>query len=452
MTRAASEAWHQPVTQVAVGLRIGATAEGHPVPDRPVGTLTLEGTRPVFVYDPAFLADPLPLSPLQLPAHAGAYRHADPDFEHLPGLLADALPDGWGRLLHDRAYARAGRALDTVTALDRLAAVGHAAMGALVFDPAIPLGVDAAHEAEAELDLDAVAAQAQRLAAGSDEAVLPALQLGGGAPGGARPKALIGLRREADRVHGIAGVTPAMVRGEAHALPDDYAPWLVKFTSHEDHARFGPDVGTVEACYAVMARRAGLTMAETTLLTDAAGRRHFATARFDRAGPGGRQRVHVHTAGGLLHASFRLPSLDYAALFQLTGALTRSPAQLRELFRRMVFNVYAYNRDDHAKNFAFRMTADGTWTLAPAYDLMFSPGMHGRHATAIDGVDDWPTRAGLLQLGERHRLARQDLEQDLAQVREAVAAGPALAREWGCARSTCAMLQTHFEEIARRAG
>lgn len=439
-----------PVTRVAVGLRFGATRAGDPVPDRRIGTLALDRGIPVFFYDSSFLADPLPLSPFHMPVRLGAFRHAERDFEWLPGLLADALPDGWGRLLHDRAFQRAGRGLDTVTALDRLVAVGHAAMGALVFDPVQAPRTNGSRDVAA-FDLADIAAQAQRLIEGSDEEVLPALQLGGGSPGGARPKALIGLRRDAYGVRLVAGVSRDYLTGKTLALPADYDAWLVKFASDEDRRLFGPDVGAVEACYAEMARRAGLAVPETMLLTDAAGTRHFAIARFDRFGPGSAHRVHMHTAGGLLHASFRLPSLDYNALFQLTWALTHSYVHVRELFRRMAFNVFAYNRDDHAKNFAYIMESDGTWALAPGYDLMFSTGINGRHSTSIDGVDDWPTRDGLLRLGQRHQLTSRDMAHDLDQVLTAVASGPALASKLGCAPTTRAALQLRFEEVRRRA-
>jgi serine/threonine protein kinase HipA of HipAB toxin-antitoxin module len=40
----------------------------------------------------------------------------------------------------------------------------------------------------------------------------------------------------------------------------------------------------------------------------------------------------------------------------------------------MVFNVLTHNRDDHVKNFAFRLNEEGGWELAPAYDLVFAPG------------------------------------------------------------------------------
>jgi serine/threonine-protein kinase HipA len=50
------------------------------------------------------------------------------------------------------------------------------------------------------------------------------------------------------------------------------------------------------------------------------------------------------------------------------------PAAVVEGYRRMVFNILAINQDDHVKNLSFHMYPDGSWTLAPAYDLTFAKG------------------------------------------------------------------------------
>ncbi len=423
---------------------------GVAVPDRVVGTLALHEGRPLFFYHDAFYLDPLPLSPFRLAVGPGPHTHDDRAFDWLPGLLADALPDGWGRRLQDPAFRRAGKRLDDITPLDRLLAVGHAAMGALIFEPASPLLPERESTDPLAFDLGAVAAQTARLLEGSEEAVLDAVMLTGGPPGGARPKSVIGLAT-GDPVRLVAGVTPEMASGTDLALPDAYDAWLVKFANDEDRRLFGEDVGAVEAAYARVAERAGLAMPPTRLLTDATGQRHFAVQRFDRFGPGGRGRVHMHTAGGLLHASFREPSLDYEGLLALTWQLTGSYAEVRQTFRRMAFNVFMYNRDDHAKNFAFLMEADGSWSLAPAYDLMYSTGMNGRHTTAISGVDDWPTLAQLSAVGRQASLETAHVAADLDKVRSAVADVTTVLRDLGCARDTIALLTSRFDEVERRA-
>ena len=57
--------------------------------------------------------------------------------------------------------------------------------------------------------------------------------------------------------------------------------------------------------------------------------------------------------------------------------------QVEEMYRRMAFNLVCDNKDDHAKNFSF-ICRDGVWSLAPAYDITFSPeGSNGQHATSL---------------------------------------------------------------------
>ena len=109
--------------------------------------------------------------------------------------------------------------------------------------------------------------------------------------------------------------------------------------------------------------------------------RYFAIERFDYAPDG--QKVHVLTASALLKTDFRNQDVDYTNLLALTGYLTQDPAQVEEMFRRMVMNLVAMNKDDHAKNFSF-ICSDGKWSLAPAYDITYSPaGSNGEHATSL---------------------------------------------------------------------
>ena len=56
------------------------------------------------------------------------------------------------------------------------------------------------------------------------------------------------------------------------------------------------------------------------------------------------------------------------------------------MYRRMCFNVYAHNRDDHAKNFSFLYEEEKKcWRLSPAYDLTYSTTYYGEHTTTVDG-------------------------------------------------------------------
>jgi serine/threonine-protein kinase HipA len=129
---------------------------------------------------------------------------------------------------------------------------------------------------------------------------------------------------------------------------------------------------------------------------------YFGIVRFDRIG--GRvntQKVHMATAAALLEADFRTPCLDYHSLMKLTKIITRGDEQdIENMFRRACFNVFAHNRDDHAKNFTYiyDVKSDG-WRLSPAYDLTYSNTYFGEHTTSVDGNGKNPSKKELLNVG-----------------------------------------------------
>ena len=86
---------------------------------RKVGRLAAQARRILFEYDPAFIAAGVDLSPFKLPLRPGI-AVADPEpFDGLFGVFNDSLPDGWGRLLLDRAVERAGIARGTLRGVSR---------------------------------------------------------------------------------------------------------------------------------------------------------------------------------------------------------------------------------------------------------------------------------------------------------------------------------------------
>ncbi len=72
------------------------------------------------------------------------------------------------------------------------------------------------------------------------------------------------------------------------------------------------------------------------------------------------------------------------------------------MYRRMCFNVYAHNRDDHSKNFSFIYSEEGRkWHLSPAYDLTYSNTYYGEHTTTVDGNGRNPGKHDLLAVGKK---------------------------------------------------
>jgi len=142
-------------------------------------------------------------------------------------------------------------------------------------------------------------------------------------------------------------------------------------------------VGPLEAAYADMARAARVNVTASRLIHTDRGPGYFSTQRFDRGHDG--TRVHAATLAGLLDVNWAIPNMDYNGVMGAVRFFTRNEAAVVEMFRRMVFNVIAGNRDDHTKQHSFLMDASGQWTLAPAYDLTFSSGPGGHHYLMVAG-------------------------------------------------------------------
>ncbi|MBC8317227.1 MAG: type II toxin-antitoxin system HipA family toxin [Desulfobulbaceae bacterium] len=354
-----------------------------------VGTLVQQGHRLFFEYNSQWINRGLELSPFTLPLRPGLYEHTNREFGPLFGLFDDSLPDGWGLLLMDRYFRKIGFDPVTISPLERLVYLGEQTMGALTYHPPRDRSI-----AEPTLfDLHKLAKHSQEIFAGDPTDVLPQLLRAGGGPGGARPKVLIGYNP----------ATSEIISGEDN-LPDGFEHWIVKFSAREE-AR---DAGPVEYAYSLMAREAGIEMPETHLFKTDQGDCFFATKRFDRET--GNHRHHIHTFGNLIEADFRLPNCDYADLLKVTGILTKNHEEVIRVFRLMVFNVLAHNRDDHVKNFSFILDdASGGWMLAPAYDLVFTSGPGGEHTTTIAGEGRNPLKRHLFQLADQF-----DINQRLA--------------------------------------
>ena len=381
-----------------------------------VGTLGELDRGIAFEYDPAFVRAGRSLSPFKLQLAVGLQV---PDAARaLHGLFEDSLPDYWGRIVMDRHFTRLGRDPRRTTALDRLAYLGRRCLGALTYHPCSE--PDTAAE---PLDLSQAAAECRAIYEGSVTDMLPVIRRAAGSAGGARPKILVGIRGD-------------NILSGADDLPDTHEPWLLKFTAPGED-RY---CGLIEFIYSDLARAAGIDMPETRLFTLARNERCFGVRRFDRQGAA---RRHMHTLANLLHVDIHRSTLDYRDLLEVVVHLTRNDADVRECFRRMVFNLLTHNRDDHAKNFAFLMDRNGEWRLSPAYDLTFVEGPGGEHWMSFHGEGRTPTWHHLRQLGTAAGLELRTMLQILDQVRAGVA-------RWTTAAKATKLPAAHIRDIDRR--
>ncbi len=384
-----------------------------------MGRLAYKNRRIAFEYTAEFLELGFDLSPFKLPLKPGVQFATDGVFEGLFGVFNDSLPDGWGRLLIDRKLINQGIFPNNLTPLDRLKYVGTHGMGALQYRPAYP----ATSMESKELELDQLAQECSQFKATEEEHFLDELIYLNGSSAGARPKILVSLDPHTK-----------LIRPSDNQRNHTHPDWIIKFRSPTDPR----DVGSIEYAYHLMAIAAGVTVPEARLFKSKLCSGYFGVKRFDR---NEKTFLHAHTLSGLLHADHRMPSLDYEAVMKATAILTRSAAEQKKQFRNAAFNVFAHNRDDHAKNFSFLMDAQGIWTVSPAYDLTFSAGPGGEHCTTIMGNGRSPSTADLLKLAAVSGLDHREALAVLEQVQEAVSRWKRFAEEADVSKSSTQLIQ-----------
>lgn len=337
-----------------------------------VGTLqmTPDGRSCAFEYSREWLSSGFALSPFELPLTSDIIFSEPDKFDRNFAVFEDSIPDGYGLYLIDRMLRKSGFQLRNLNPLQRLAIVGSSGMGALRYEPAVSL--DSIKAGVSIEELDDIQRKALEILSEKGEGDESLLYYNSANSGGARPKVVMA---DLDGSH-----------------------WLVKFRHTYDSA----EIGKEEYLYMSTAAKCGINIPRIRLLKD----RYFAIERFDIEDGRG---VHVVTAAALLKSDFRNQDADYTNLLALTGYLTQNPHQVEEMYRRMVFNLVCDNKDDHIKNFSF-ICRKGVWSLAPAYDITYSPeGSNGQHATSLF-YDGNPARDLVIKAGTRIRIPKATCE------------------------------------------
>lgn len=353
-----------------------------------VGTLAMTADhKAAFQYSEEWIENGFPISPFSLPLKKQVFVPTKDYFDGLFGVFADSLPDNWGRLLLDRLLRAHKQNPDKLTVLDRLAIVGKSGMGALTYYPEKKID-----EQYGDVDLDELAEQCRKILNTEYSDRLDELYRLGGTSGGARPKIM------------------TTVNGEE---------WIIKFPAHVD----GENAGKMEYDYSCCAKKCGIIMSETRLFSSENCEGYFGIKRFDRiSDKNGTKRIHMLTAAALLELNFEHPSLDYHSLMKLTKILTRdNEKDVENMFRRMCFNVFAHNRDDHSKNFTYLYDETGDrWNLSPAYDLTYSNTYYGEHTTTVDGNGRNPGRKELLAVGMTAGMKKSSCERIIDEIQTCV--------------------------------
>ena len=411
----------------------------------PVGTFRWDEQYEVvrFEYDNSFVGRGLEPSPLMMPVREGRiYSFGDLDketFKGLPGMLADSLPDTYGRTLFDKWLALTGRT--SSNPIETLCFLGKRCMGALEFEPAM----DIAYDKNAKFEIDSlvnVASEAlsQKSSFGvnlNDDkkaAIAEILRLGTSA-GGQRAKAIIAYNKATGEVRS----------GQVEA-PSGFDYYLIKLDGVSATAGFKEtgNHGRLEYSFYKLAKACGIKMIECSLIEEN-GRAHFLTKRFDRENG---KKIHMQTLCGIAHFDYRLHrAYSYEQAFNVMRALRLSYSEAQEMFRRMVFNVVVRNQDDHTKNISFLMDESGKWRLSPAYDMGYAYNPNGRwtatHQMSINGKFDEITREDLLFFAQQNNI--KEAADIIDETCEVVSHWPEIANDCGVLPEIINTIFPHFQ-------
>lgn len=371
-----------------------------------------------FQYDEEFFKSNIEISPIKMPLSTATYTFPalpEQTFHGLPGMVADSLPDKFGNIVINRYLESQGRTADSLSVIEKLCYTGKRGMGALEYEPSQELTT-----INETVDLDALTKLASEILSEKEQIhiekndnLMAQLMECGSSVGGARAKTLIAWNPETNDIRS----------GQINA-GKGYEYWLLKFDNiknnkDKDSRPDDSEYTKVEYAYYLMALDAGIEMSECRLYKEN-GSSHFMTKRFDRKGIKG-EKLHMQSLCALAHMDFNSPRVySYEEAFVVMKQLKLPYNDFVQLFRRMVFNEYAKNYDDHTKNISFLMDKKGVWSLSPAYDITFSYRKDSiwvsAHQMLINGKSDNITKEDMLKVAEKAGIKKSDAVKSIEQI------------------------------------
>lgn len=340
------------------------------------------------------------------------------------GVFLDSMPDTWGRTLMKRRAAiearKEGKTAAVLYDIDFLLGVDdRSRMGALRFktDPSGDFLSNDSSSTPPWSHVRELQHAAALIESGEDLAEaqkwLTILVAPGSSLGGARPKANI-LDAHGDL-------------------------WIAKFPSRNDTI----DKGAWEYVAFKLAKAAGIEMADSRIEKVTGNYHTFFTRRFDRDKS---DRIHFASAMTMTGKNEEMikdipPSyLDIAEFIQFSGS--RITEDLHQLWRRIVFNIFISNTDDHLRNHGFVLDQSG-WRLSPAFDLNPSTDKTGL-ALNIDMDNNSLDIELAKSVGVYFRLHEKEMSNIINEVHTAVANWQNIAKDAGISRSEQLLMSAAF--------
>ena len=319
------------------------------------------------------------------------------------GFVKDSFPDRWGRLLLDRRErltARSeGRPTHMLTSYDYLIGIeDFTRMGGIRYKEEGGDGYLGAGTKYLVPPMESLRA----LCDACDEIEL------------AEERNELPERRWLDQLID-PGTSLGGARPKANVVDSDGKMYVAKFPSKKDLE----NTELIEHFAHKLAARAGISVAKTRTVRISKDRDLLLSERFDRTADG--RRIHFASAMSLLGLEDGAGSSTGNGYLDIADFILRNCTNvrenLRELYRRVAFNVMFGNTDDHFRNHGFLLTPKG-WTLSPAYDI--TPGAKSHQSLLINAYTEESDVNALLSASESYMLERQEAAEIIEGVRDAI--------------------------------
>ena len=330
------------------------------------------------------------------------------------GCFSDALPDRWGRLLLNRREqiqaTEEKRPVRRLSSFDYLMGIDDfSRMGGFRFKLSQEgefINCEKTLRIPPLTDIRALVAASMEVEKSEELNQLPEkkwlLQLvhPGTSLGGARPKA-------------------GVMDDEGHLC-------VAKFPSRNDDY----DVGLWEHHSHLLAKEAGVIAAETSVV-ETGGKYHtLLSKRFDRSADG--RRKHFASAMTLLGLADGCDAKTGNGYLDIVDFILQNCCDvednLRQLYRRVAFNIAIGNSDDHFRNHGFLLTARG-WTLSPAYDM--NPTLNDYQALLINSSTNRADLQVLLDSSQEYLIGKEEAKRIIDEVKNGVSKWKTIAIRLG---------------------
>ena len=220
------------------------------------------------------------------------------------------------------------------------------------------------------------------------------------------------------------GTSLGGARPKATIIDENKHLYIAKFPSRNDLY----DVGLWEHLSHLLAKESGLNCSESKVIKAGNKYHTLLSKRFDRTADN--KRIHYASAMTMLGLKDGCNANTGNGYLDIVNYIIKNCCNvdynLKELYRRVAFNISIGNSDDHFRNHGFLLTPQG-WTLSPAFDI--NPSLSKEQSLLINSYTSKSDLNILLDSCEEYMLNHNTAKQIIEEVLKGISKWKLLANK-----------------------